>query len=128
MRNLCRPLLVSVVVLASASLIAAQGVGVLTGTVLSTGDKPVAGARVLIQTSDGRRPFTVRTNSEGKFRVSRISRGLYDLRAQAAGNSSDWERNVLVRTGRTTSVTLRLVPKPPRAASVGAPARAPGQP
>jgi len=113
MKTRARALLVLLAVFVLATLLAAQTVGVLTGTVLSASGKPVAGARVLIQTADGRRPFTVRTDAEGKFRVPRISRGLYHLRAQASGLWSDWERNVLIRAGKSTSVTLRLALKKP---------------
>ena len=123
MRKTSRPLLVLLAVLASSAPLAAQSIGVLTGAVVSAGGKPVAGARVLIQTSDGRRPFTVRTDASGSFRVPRISRGLYNLRAQAGGLWSDWERNVLIRSGQSTSVTLHLSLKQPPA--VVKPASAP---
>lgn len=104
----------------SGAELAAQSIGSLKGTVLSATGKPVAGARVLIQTADGRRPFTVRTDATGSFRVARITRGLYHLRAQAAGLWSDWERNVLIRTGQPTLVTLRLALNvPPPEVAVG---------
>jgi len=122
MKTLARALLVLLAGFVSATLLAAQTVGVLRGSVVSAAGKPVAGARVLIQTADGRRPFTVRTDAEGKFRVPRISRGLYHLRAQSGGLWSDWEHNVLVRAGQPTSVTLRLALKQPPAAAAAKPA------
>ena len=120
MKTLSRALLVVLALFALPGVVPAQSVGVLTGSVVSAGGQPVAGARVLIQTADGRRPFTVRTDAEGKFRVPRVRRGLYNLRAQAAGLWSAWKRNVLVRAGKSTSVTLRLALKKP------APQPAPG--
>ena len=113
MKTFSRALVILLALIVSPGLLAAQSVGVLSGAVVSDAGKPVAGARVLIQTADGRRPFTVRTDAEGKFRVARITRGLYHLRAQSGGLWSDWERNLLVRGGKPTSVTLRLVRKQP---------------
>ena len=125
MKAFSRALVVALALLVSAGLLVAQSVGVLSGSVVSAAGKPVAGARVLIQTADGRHPFTVRTDAEGKFRVPRISRGLYHIRAQASGLWSDWERNVLIRAGKSTSVTLRLALKKP--APPPAPSASPAQ-
>ncbi len=93
--------------------------GSLSGTVLGPTGKPVAGARVFLQVSDGSHPHSTKTDAGGHFQFSSIRQGNYDLRAQAHGHWSDWEHNLLVRSGRETSVTLRLLlkqppPEPPR--------------
>jgi len=93
--------------------------GSLSGTVLGPTGKPVASARVFLQVSDGSRPHTTKTDAGGHFHFSSVRQGNYDLRAQAHGHWSDWEHNLLVRSGRETSVNLRLLlkqppPEPPR--------------
>jgi hypothetical protein len=81
--------------------------GALDGVVLSKG-APVAFAEVLWQTADGKAPHALRTNASGHFRIAGVRQGLYELRAEALGMTSDWEHNVLVRAGRVSTVTLRL--------------------
>jgi len=87
--------------------------GSLAGQVLGPDGKAVAGARVLQQGADGRNPHTTQSDSQGHFRFPVVRPGLYDLRAQASGQWSPWEHNVLVRSGRQTEVTLRLLLKHP---------------
>ncbi len=87
--------------------------GSLTGQVLGPDQKPVPGARIMLQVSDGSRPHTVRTDARGHFRFPSLRHGNYDIRAQAKCQSSEWEHNVLVRSGRETRLTLRLVKQSP---------------
>ncbi len=82
--------------------------GSLTGIVLRAGGKGVAGARVILQVADGSHPHTTQSDAKGHFRFPTLRQGNYDLRAQAQGQWSEWEHNVLVRSGRETRVTLRL--------------------
>ncbi len=82
--------------------------GSLDGVVLSAGGAAVPGARVIWQASDGRNPHAVKTDADGRFHISKLRPGLYELRAQAKGQWSEWEHNVMVRSSRETSVTLRL--------------------
>ncbi len=89
--------------------------GSLAGRVLDPDGKAVPGARVLLQGADGRNPHTTQSDSQGRFRFPVVRPGLYDLRAQASGQWSDWEHNVLVRSGHQTDVTLRLLLKHPPA-------------
>ncbi|PYU14490.1 MAG: hypothetical protein DMG29_09515 [Acidobacteria bacterium] len=103
--------------------------GSLTGIVLSAGGKGVAGARVILQVADGSHPHTTQSDAKGHFRFPALRQGNYDLRAQAQGQWSEWEHNVLVRSGRETRVTLRLPLKqrqadPPRVPGAN-PAKAP---
>ncbi len=95
--------------------LAQSGTGTLAGVVLGPGDAPVAGARVIVQQSDGARPRAVLADRAGRFRLPGLRAGLYDLRAQHSGMWSEWRHNVLVRAGRETSVVLRLLPGVPAA-------------
>ncbi len=93
--------------------------GSLTGIVLSAGG----------QVADGSHPHTTQSDAKGHFRFPALRQGNYDLRAQAQGQWSEWEHNVLVRSGRETRVTLRLPLKqrqadPPRVPGAN-PAKAP---
>jgi len=83
--------------------------GVLDGVVLNGNGVPVAFAEVFWQAADGKAPHATRANGRGRFRIAGVSQGLYDLRAQAAGMTSEWEHNVLVRSGKVSSVTLHLI-------------------
>lgn len=96
--------------------------GSLSGTVFGPSGKAVAGARVFLQVSDGSHPHTTKTDAHGHFRFGGLRQGNYDIRAQAQGHWSDWEHNVLVRSGRETRVNLRLLLKQPPAGPPRAPA------
>ena len=91
--------------------------GVLGGIVLSAKGAPVSAAEVFWQTADGKAPHAARTDASGRFRIARVRQGLYDVRAQAAGMTSEWEHNVVVRSGGEASVTLRLSRRIPRPAA-----------
>jgi protocatechuate 3,4-dioxygenase beta subunit len=84
------------------------GKGTIGGQVVGTDGRPVAGARVTLQPSDGRRARTTETNDQGHFWFPTLGRGLYDVRAYSGGRWSDWHRNVNVERGQQTNVTLRL--------------------
>lgn len=91
--------------------------GTLGGIVLNSRGAPVSAAEVFWQTADGKAPHAARTDASGRFRIARVRQGLYDLRAQAAGMTSEWEHNVVVRAGGEASVTLRLSRRIPRPAA-----------
>ncbi len=103
--------MVLLVGLMSAQDLAAQkkGGGVLSGVVLGPDDKPVPHASVSYQSSSGTAPHAVRTDSQGHFTITKLRTDDYDLRASGKGVFSEWEKNVAVRSGRTKSVTLRLI-------------------
>ena len=85
--------------------------GSIAGTVTLADGTPAAGARVMVQTSDGSSPRTTTTDAKGHFRVKNLRRGPYDLRARAGETWSDWKRHVHVRINEETSVTL-FIPAP----------------
>lgn len=82
--------------------------GALDGVVLSGKGARVAFADVFWQTADGRAPHAVRADGNGHFRIGRLRQGLYEVRAQGLGMTSEWEHNVWVPAGREANVTLRL--------------------
>jgi len=83
-------------------------IGTLEGTVVTASGKPVADASVTIQTSDGLHPHATHTDSSGHFEFDRWETGQYDLRAYANGAFSDWDKHVIIRSKKTTQVTLRM--------------------
>jgi len=95
--------------LASAAY-AKVAIGTLAGTVLDAKGKPVAGATVTMQTSDGMHPSATHTDANGHFEFKRYETGQYDLRAYASGMFSDWVKRVSIRRDKTTEVTLHLPP------------------
>jgi hypothetical protein len=84
----------------------------IEGVVTGLDAKPVAGARVFLQPSDGRVPRVAQTDSLGHYRFRNLRQDFYDIRAQLNGRSSDWTRNVNLRSGAQATVNLKLKPAP----------------
>jgi hypothetical protein len=82
---------------------------VLSGIVLNGKGEPVAGARIFWQGADGSTPHVLRADADGRFRTRPLRAGLYEVRAEAGGMWSEWEHNVVLRTGKPVELTLRLV-------------------
>ena len=100
--------IVAAVVCADRPAAAAPRAGSLNGVVLNSAGNPMPRAEVSWQASDGTRPHSVHTDVNGRFQVTGVRPGLYELRAETGDMWSDWQHNVLVRTGAEASVTLRL--------------------
>jgi len=83
----------------------------LDGTVTEADGTPVAGAKVVIQTSDGKNPRGARTDAKGHFAFRSLRHGFYDVRASRDKRSSEWVRNLVVRSGTIVTVTLVLPEK-----------------
>jgi hypothetical protein len=86
-----------------------KGTSTLSGVVLGPDDRPVAHASVSYQSSGGNGAHVVRTNSQGRFNITKLKADNYDLRASGKGVFSEWEKNVNLRSGATKEVTLRLI-------------------
>ena len=86
------------------------GVGTIEGTVLDPHGKPVTNASVTIQTSYGTHPHATHTDVNGHFEFARWTAGQYDLRAYANGVFSEWAKREVIKSKKTTEVTLRLIP------------------
>ena len=80
----------------------------LEGLVLGSDNKPVANAAVTYQSGGGSAPHVVHTDETGRFSVSKLRADIYDVRASAQGIYSDWKKNVNLRPGQITTLTLRL--------------------
>jgi len=85
-------------------------IGTIAGTVLSAHGKPVADATVTMQTSYGQSPRATHTDANGHFEFARYETGQYDLQAYWHGMFSDWRKRVVIRSGKTTEIMLRLPP------------------
>ncbi|MGH9711965.1 MAG: carboxypeptidase-like regulatory domain-containing protein [Candidatus Acidiferrales bacterium] len=113
MRRLMTLILGTLLFTSVALVAAAQRVpiGTLEGTVLDGQGKPVGDASVTIQTSDGLHPHATRTDIDGHFQFTRWETGQYDVRAYANGSFSEWEKRIMIRSKKSTKITLRLPKK-----------------
>jgi hypothetical protein len=84
----------------------------LEGLVLGPDNKPVANAAVTYQSGGGSAPHVVHTDGQGRFSVPKLRADIYDVRASAQGIYSDWKKNVNLRPGQITTLTLRLTHAP----------------
>jgi len=83
-RRLCDGVVVATLLLGSAGVAAAQQ-GTITGVVTDQlNNVPVAGARILL----GNTNRTVLTNASGRYTLSAVPAGSYDLRVIAVGFAS----------------------------------------
>ena len=108
MRNFSWAWILWMTLAATTALGAQVPVGTIEGTVVDPHGQPVAGASVVMQTSDGQRPHATRTKPDGHFQFTRFTTGQYDLRASFKGEYSDWAKRVPLRSKRPTEITLRL--------------------
>jgi len=92
-----------------------SGRGTLDGVVTESDGTPVRGAQVVMQSSAGKRPRGVKTDTRGRFAFRSIRHGLYDVRATFQGRSSEWMRNIVLKSGTRVTLTLVLPEKPPPA-------------
>ncbi len=91
-----------------------EGLGTVGGQVLDQKDRPVAGAHVILQDSEGGHLQTTKTNAQGRFWIAFLPEGQYSVRASDQGLVSEWRKNVWVSPGRETDVTLHLHPNKSR--------------
>jgi hypothetical protein len=108
-RRLIFAIAVFVALMVAHTTMAQTGAGVLSGVVLGPNDKPVPHATVTYQSGGGTAPHVVHTDSKGHFSIAKLKMDNYDLRASAKGIFSEWEKNVMVRSGKTKFITLRLI-------------------
>ncbi|HUA00830.1 MAG TPA: carboxypeptidase-like regulatory domain-containing protein [Candidatus Aquilonibacter sp.] len=94
----------------AASAEARVRIGAISGTVVDAHGKPVADATVTMQTSYGQSPCATHTDEKGHFVFARYEIGQYDLQAYWHGMFSDWTKRVVIRSDKTTEITLKLPP------------------
>jgi hypothetical protein len=100
-------LLISIMALVVGSN-AKTAVGTLEGTVIDLQGKGIAGATVMIQSSDGQHPHATRTDASGHFAFAHFATGQYDLRAYSGGSYSEWAKRITIRSQKPTQITLRI--------------------
>jgi hypothetical protein len=86
-----------------------KNLGTLSGVVLGPDDKAVPRATITYQSGGGNEPHVVHADSQGRFTIAKLKADNYDLRAYGKGVFSEWEKNISVRPGRTTTLKLRLI-------------------
>jgi hypothetical protein len=86
-----------------------KGSATLSGVVLGPDDKPVPHASVSYQSSGGIAPHAVYTDSRGRFTITKLKSDNYDVRASSKGIFSEWEKNIMLRKGKTEYITLQLI-------------------
>ncbi len=96
-------------VLAAPQYTQPKGTSALAGVVVGPDDRPAAHADISYQNSDGSGPHVAHADAHGRFLISHLHSGSYDIRASAKGVFSDWARNLPLRKGQTRSVELHLI-------------------
>jgi hypothetical protein len=103
-------LLVAVGTAGAQNLPAQAHLTTLSGAVFKDDGTLADGGRVTIETSDGRVPRATAVDAAGHFVFTRLPSGTYNVRAYYQGEWSEWQRNVIVRHGKVTEITLRVAP------------------
>jgi len=87
--------------------------GVIEGTVETQSGKPANRAAVFLQPADGEAPHGTRTDADGHFMFKNLKQGIYEVRAESALQTSEWQRDINLKRGGKLSLTLQLkTPKP----------------
>ena len=101
-------LLVCASIAVPSSLLAQASSGSITGMITDVNQKAVAGAKVgLIGTR-----LTAVSGLDGRYRVSSVPAGTYELRVQRIGQQQHSRPNVIVRVGEETRTDIVLVVAP----------------
>jgi hypothetical protein len=107
----CMIALLFAVAAAGAQTLPAQAhLTTLSGTVFKADETLADGGRVTIETADGRAPRAAAVDRSGRFIFTRLQAGTYNVRAYYNGQWSEWQRNVIVRHGKVTDITLHVAP------------------
>jgi len=107
----CRSVSVAALLLALVSVRGAaqqSASGNLDGTVLSTGDKPVAGATIHIVRLDGANPADITSDANGRFTIRSVPPGLYRLTARRLGFREAQLLSFRIVAGQTATVRVSL--------------------
>jgi hypothetical protein len=99
--------LVAVVALASISLLAQTGLGIVTGTVKDSSSAAVANASITLTNTATGVSKTSQTNSDGIYSFQSVPIGPYSLSAQATGFEK-WSGTFEVPAGQTVTIDPTL--------------------
>src|SRR5687768_9638364 len=98
----------SLVVLASGSIAAQQGVAEVRGRVMDTQSAILPGVSVVVTNQDTGLYREVISSSDGTYFVTGIVPGSYEVAAQLTGFKKSVRRDIVLSIGRTTTVDLQL--------------------
>jgi outer membrane receptor for ferrienterochelin and colicins len=112
-----RPFVVTVVAVGALAVLGAGPVssqeGAIAGTVTdSVGGRPIGDVEVTIRTRDDEVVAVVRTDGTGVFRATPMPAGSYTILFRSLGWEPTDRVNVRVVAGRTTELSVQLVPRP----------------
>ncbi|MCX6565218.1 MAG: TonB-dependent receptor [Candidatus Aminicenantes bacterium] len=91
-------------------LAAQQTLAVLEGYILMEDESPIPGVAVTAQNTETGVAFTSVTNSKGKFVISGISPGSYDLTAFLQGFDQVTQKGITLSIGSRKSIDFKLKP------------------
>jgi len=101
-------LLAACVFLALASMLAQQGEGTVTGTVLDVAGRAIPSAKVEFKSEANGSSRSVTTNSEGQFSAAGLAAGAYSISASAQGFSTATKSAQQVAAGGTQDISIIL--------------------
>lgn len=82
----------------------------LAGEVLDPGGTPAPGAAVTVAGSGLWPPRTIEADGSGRFRLSPLPAGVYEVRAGLGELTSDPQEGIIVEAGREAFVSIALIP------------------
>lgn len=95
--------------------VAAQPSGTITGTVVAAGtEQPIAGAQLVVEGSDRRAV----ADTDGRFVILGVTPGVWRLQVRAIGFRPVIIPDVVVGSGKPTTLAIRLLPAPIDVAAV----------
>jgi hypothetical protein len=104
----------------AGSILHAQSVtsGALRGMVVHTDGSGVSGAAITIEIGSGGTFREIESRDDGMFTVAMMLPGRYNILVEIEGYQPVRHRGVIIAAGRTTTVAITLVEKPPPITSV----------
>ena len=92
-----------IMLVASASVVAQSGKGIIQGTIQNNRQEPVSASTITLSGTK----FTVAADDNGDFTLRNIPAGSYTLLVSGVGYSAT-KQNVMVTAGKTTIIDLQL--------------------
>jgi tetratricopeptide (TPR) repeat protein len=104
------PALCSGVLVIALALPAIAQNRVVKGKVTNDKDEPVVGAQVLIQGTDVKREYTVKTDKKGEYFYMGIPFGVYRVVVRAQGYQPDYAQGIKPSIAQESDVNFKLTP------------------
>src|SRR5688572_6706291 len=109
-RKLVIPALSSAVLVISLALPAIAQNRVIKGKVTNDKDEPVVAAQILIQGTDVKREYTVKTDKKGEYFYMGIPFGVYRVVVRAQGYQPDYAQGIKPSIAQESDVNFKLSP------------------